>query len=253
MLNSSGPGEPERHSPLGRTSPLVKLGVALGWLVGLAFTTAIWPPLLLAAVAVAAALLGGSVPAARLARALAPLVGAAAGIVVFNAAFSAYNGDVTAPVAFAVGPLRVTEPALSVALGLGARVCAIVTAGAAFALTTDATRLVDSLVQQARISPRFAYGALAAYQALPRLADDLAVLRSARRIRGLRGSWGPRTFVGLLVRAIRGADQLALAMDARGFGTGPRSTYRPLSWGPLDLLVGLLGGLAFAAATLLGG
>src|SRR6185369_1746865 len=96
----------------------------------------------------------------------------------------------------------------------------------------------DSLVQLARVSPRFAYGLLAAYQAVPRLIDDLATLRSARRLRGLR-EWHPRLLVGLLVRAIRHADQLAIAMDARGFGPGPRSTYRPIGWSRLDLVVGL--------------
>jgi energy-coupling factor transporter transmembrane protein EcfT len=27
---------------------------------------------------------------------------------------------------------------------------------------------------------------------------------------------------------------MALAMDARGFGRGPRSTYRPIRWTPID-------------------
>ena len=56
---------------------------------------------------------------------------------------------------------------------------------------------------------------------MPRLAEDLGTLRSTRRLRGLR-EWHPRLVIGLLVRAIRHADQLAIAMDARGFGTGRR-------------------------------
>ena len=93
-------------------------------------------------------------------------------------------------------------------------------------------------MQLAHVSPRFAYGALAAYQAVPRLADDLATLRSARRLRGLR-EWHPRLMVGLLVRAIRHADQLSIAMDARGFGSGPRTTYRPVAWSALDVVVAI--------------
>jgi energy-coupling factor transport system permease protein len=124
--------------------------------------------------------------------------------------------------------------------------------GAVFALTTDATHLVDSLVQLARVSPRFAYGALAAYQAVPRLADDLATIRHARRLRGLP-EWRPRILVNLLVRAIRHADELAIAMDARGFGSGPRSTYRLVRWASLDAIVlgaglGLLVGVMLVAA-----
>ena len=84
---------------------------------------------------------------------------------------------------------------------------------------------------------------------MPRLAEDLSTLRSARRLRGLR-EWHPRLTIGLLVRAIRHADQLAIAMDARGFGAGPRSTYRPVGWHPLDAIVGV-SALAILVAALL--
>jgi energy-coupling factor transport system permease protein len=132
-------------------------------------------------------------------------------------------------------------------VAIGLRVLAIASVGAVFALTTDSTRLVDALVQQARAPERFAYGALAAYQAIPRFAEDLTTIRQARRIRGLRGGWHPRVLVTLLVLAIRHGDRKALAMDARAFGSGPRSAYRVVSWGPLDVAVGL-GAIALLAA-----
>jgi energy-coupling factor transporter transmembrane protein EcfT len=50
------------------------------------------------------------------------------------------------------------------------------------------------------------------------------------------------------VRAIRHADQLALAMDARAFGSGPRSTFRPIHWGWPDLAVGIAGVVALRLA-----
>ena len=147
------------------------------------------------------------------------------------------------------GPFRVTEPAALAGAGLAARVVAIAAVGVVFARTTDPTRLVDSLVQQARVPERFAYGALAAYQAVPRLADDLTTLRQARRIRGLAAGWHPRLMVGLLVLAIRHADQLALAMDARGFGSGPRTRYRTVAWTVLDVAV-VVGGVVALVASL---
>jgi energy-coupling factor transport system permease protein len=118
-------------------------------------------------------------------------------------------------------------------------VFAIATVGVVFAQTTDSTRLVDALVQQARAPERFAYGALAAYQAIPRLGAQLTNLRQARRIRGLRWSWHPRILLSLLVLAIRHGDRLALAMDARAFGSGPRTRYRTVKWSWLDAAVGL--------------
>jgi energy-coupling factor transport system permease protein len=229
-------GPAQRESLLGRTNPLVKLGIALVWLLGMGLTLDVRPPLILTVVALVAGLQLGSIELSVLARRLTPLALAALGIALSNLLFSAHNPDPLAQELFRVGPLRVTLEAVEAAAGIGARVVSIISVGAVFALTTDATHLVDSLVQLGHVSPRFAYGALAAYQAVPRLADDLGTLRSARRLRGLR-EWHPRLLVGLLVRAIRHADQLSIAMDARGFGTGPRTTYRPVAWSMLDVIV----------------
>lgn len=235
-------------SVLGRTSPVLKLAVALAWLIGLATTTAWSPPLVLAGIAVGAALTIGRVPGADLGRALAPLWIAALGLAFFNTVFGASNADPSASTAFTLGPWRITEEAIAAGIGLGLRVVAIAAVGAVFALTTDSTRLVDALVQQARVPERFAYGALAAYGAIPRFATDLADLRAARRLRGLRGSWHPRILVGLLVLAIRHGDRMALAMDARAFGSGPRTTYREVRWSRLDAVVGVAAVVVLAVA-----
>ncbi len=228
----------QESSILGRTNPLVKLGIALGWLVGLGLIHDPLRPLALALAVVAAGLILGSIPPARLLQGLAPLVAAAGSIALANLVFAAANTDPAARELIRVGSLRITAEAVVVASSIGARVVAIVATGVVFAQTTDPTRLVDALVQQARVPERFAYGALAAYQAIPRLGQDLGTLRHARRIRGLSGDWHPKLLIGLLVRAIRHADQLALAMDARAFGTTPRTAFRPLMWRWTDLAVG---------------
>ena len=238
----------QASSLLGRTSPLVKLALAVAWLVGLAVIGEPGPPLVLAGLAIAAGLSIGRVPPRNLARGLAPLVVAAASIALANLLWAGANTDPSATELARLGPIRIAREAAETAAALAARVLAIVAVGAVFAQTTDPTRLVDALVQQARVPERFAYGALAAYQAVPGLVEDLVTLRQARRIRGLRG-WHPRLLLGLLVRAIRHADQLALAMDARAFGSGPRSTFRPIHWGWPDLAVGV-GGLAALALAL---
>jgi energy-coupling factor transport system permease protein len=239
MIAAPDLSQAQLDSPLGRTSPVLKLVVAVAWLIALAFTLEPLPPILLAAVALAAGLRLGHIPPDDLARGLTPLWLAALGIAIFNTLFSAANLDPGASEIGIVGPFRLTVEAFSGGIGIGLRVLAIAAVGVVFALTTDSTRLVDSLVQQAHAPERFAYGALAAYQAIPRFADDLATLRQARRIRGLRGGWHPRLLVSLLVLAIRHGDRKALAMDARAFGSGPRSAYRLVTWGPLDLVVGL--------------
>lgn len=234
-------------SPLGRASPLATLAVAVAWLVALATTTDPRPPAFVAIVAIAAALALGRVPPTDLARGIAPLWLAALSVGLFNALLSPANGDPSAAVVVAIGPLRLTAPAVAGGVALALRVVAIVAVGVAWARVTDPTHLTDALVQQARLPERFAYGALAALQAIPWLAEDLVALREARRMRGLRATWHPRILVGLLVLAIRRGDRLAVAMDARGFSTTGRTRYRIVRWSALDGAVVVVG-LAVLAA-----
>ncbi len=239
-------------SLLGRTSPLTKLGVAIAWLLGLAVTTQPWPPVVIAAAALVAGVVLGRIPLGGLVRAITPLWIVAVVVVVSNSVFGAANPDPAATEILRLGPLRITEQAVSIAAALGLRVVAIASVGAVFALTTDSTRLVDALVQQAHVPERFAYGALAAYQAVPQFAENLTTLGQARRIRGLRSSWHPRMILGLLVLAIRHGDRMAIAMDARAFGSGPRSRYRVVRWRPLDLVVAVGAAVVLAGALQLG-
>ena len=235
-------------SALGRTSPVLKLGIALGWFVGLATTTALTPPLVIAVAVLAAGFVLGRVPPGDLLRGVAPVWLAALGLAFFNTLFAAANADRVAATVGQIGPFRITEAAVAAGVGLGLRLIAIGAVGAVFVLTTDSTRLVDSLVRQAHVSARFAYGALAAYQAVPRFGEDLTTLRQARRLRGLRGGWHPRLLVSLLVLAIRHGDRVALAMDARAFGSGPRTWYREVRWGPLDAVMGVAAAVVLIVA-----
>ena len=82
------PSEAQLSSVLGRTSPLVKLVIALVWLVGLAFTLRIWPPAFLTVVVLLAGVGLGGIPWARLFVGVAPLWLAALGLGLFNALFA---------------------------------------------------------------------------------------------------------------------------------------------------------------------
>ncbi|HET7676515.1 MAG TPA: CbiQ family ECF transporter T component [Candidatus Limnocylindrales bacterium] len=235
---------------LQRTSPLVTLAVLSAWSVAVVLTLDPRRALLASGMAVLAALLAGGVPPHRLAGLAAPLLLAAAAVGLFNALFAAANADPAARELWRLGLLRLTEPGVTAGLALASRVAALALLGATFALTTTATRLADALVQQLRLSPRFAYGALAAYGAAPHLAADLVTLRQARRIRGLRADRHPRVLLALLVLALRRAERLATAMDARGLGSGSRTTFRPVTLGWPDLVwgsIGLAGLLALRA------
>jgi energy-coupling factor transport system permease protein len=238
-------------SPMGRASPLTKLLVSFAWLGALITTTDVRPTLVILVAGIAGAIGLGQVPVRRFLRAWLPFVAAAAGVVLLNTLFGAANRDPAAHELLQLGPLRISEAALATGMVLGLRILAIAGVGVAFAQTTEATTLADALVQQARLPDRFAYGALAAYQAVPRLSLDLATLRQARRTRGLGRSWSPGLLLALLVLALRHADRMALAMDARGFDSGtPRSRYRVVRASAADLLVAGLGAATLVVAIL---
>lgn len=118
-------------------------------------------------------------------------------------------------------------PDFSAGVALGLRLLGIALSGVVAIATTDPTDLADSLQQQARLSPRLAVGVLAAVRMLPIMALEWQLLGMARRARGVSSGWSPVAaarlafgkLLALLVGAIRRATRLALAMEARGFGT----------------------------------
>src|SRR5205823_11421472 len=87
------PAGPARPGILERTSPLVKLGIAVAWLIGLATTLEPRPGAVLTLSALMAAPTIGRIDGPRLARALVPVVLAAAGIGLANLLFSRSNPD----------------------------------------------------------------------------------------------------------------------------------------------------------------
>ncbi|MDA2804341.1 energy-coupling factor transporter transmembrane component T [Nocardiopsis suaedae] len=128
------------------------------------------------------------------------------------------------------------------ALGLGVRLAAIALPCVLAVLTSDPTETADALVQRLRVPERPALGVLAALRLVPLLAEQWRTLTLARRARGLEAGGRPaaavRLFAGkvfaLLVRAVRTGTRLAAAMDARGFGTGPRTHARRSVWTGAD-------------------
>jgi energy-coupling factor transport system permease protein len=117
-------------------------------------------------------------------------------------------------------------------VALALRVVGLALPGVLLVAATDPVRLADALTVHWRVSPRFAYGALAALRLVPLLVTEFESVRLARRTRGVEGGRNPvahaRLFAGmaftLLVGALRRGSRLATAMDARGFDSGVART-----------------------------
>jgi energy-coupling factor transport system permease protein len=196
---------PDPSAPLARPHPIAKILAALVLMLALFVTVdLVTSSVVLVALLIAARFSG--LPLRSLAARAAPLLIGAASIGLFNAVLSQ---NLVAGGAIAM------------------RIVGISLAGMLAVATIDPTDLADALVEHAHAPSRFVVGALATFRLFPLFSREWDVLGLARRARGIEAD---RTYVdrvrafpgralGLLVAAIRRATRLALAMDARGFGS----------------------------------
>lgn len=249
----------EVDSWLRRRNPTAKLAAHL--VLSLVLTVVFDPITPLAFIAVAL-ILGralGRLPLAVLLKAMTPFWLIAGSLVVSNALFAARPEQ--ASVVWRGGPFIATVEGATIGLALAERSVAIAAFTVLLIMSTDPTDLVRSLVQHARLPARFAYPALAAYRFLPLLQTEFETIRLAHRLRGVGRARGPsgwlreqsRLAIPLLANAIRRAERVALAMDARGFSSHrPRSHYRRVALEAVDgwLVVGTgLGSIAILVAS----
>ena len=153
---------------------------------------------------------------------------------------------------------RDVDAAATVAL----RVLVIVLPSAVLVPWMDPDALGDHLAQRLRLPDRPVVATAAALQRVHTFADTWAEIGRARRVRGLGVSWRrpaavlahlSALTVGLLVRTLRAAAELAVAMDARGFATAQRrSWWAPAPWRGRDSLLVALAVLPLLVAVLAG-
>lgn len=219
---------PDLGAPLARVNPVAKLAAALILMVALFASLDGVTALVVLAGLVALLPISGLSVSTLVGRAWLIGLGAVS-IGVVNVLFAA---EQVGPTVIAIGPLRVGSETLVDGLGLMCRLVAIALAGILATATSQPTEVADALVQQLRVSPRFAIGALAALRLLPLMAREWQTIGMARRARGVEAGRSPIRAVGLflgrllalLVGAVRRASRMALAMDARGFGAKPCRT-----------------------------
>ena len=111
------------------------------------------------------------------------------------------------------------------ALLLSTRILAYVGMGMLFALSTDQKEFIMSLMHQAHIKPKFAYGVLAAVNLIPTLRREWDEVNLAYRARKKRTGLLPiGPLFNTLVNGIRWSENVAMAMESKGFdGDGSRT------------------------------
>jgi energy-coupling factor transport system permease protein len=246
---------PDPSAPLPRANPVAKLAAALPLLVALFASLDGVTALVILAVLVGLVPLSGLPPGTLLARSW-PVGVAALSIGVLNILLAAQQ---LGPTVVDLGPIRIGGDTLVSGLGLGVRLLAVALAGLLATATSQPSELAGALVQQLRVSPRFAIGVLAALRLLPLLSREWQTIALARRARGIEAGRSPLAAIrifggqlfGLLVAGVRSASRMALAMEARGFGAKPcRTTARRIPMRVADW--GWIAGGVVMAATAIG-
>lgn len=155
------------------------------------------------------------------------------------------------------GRLQVTIESLSFALAMGLRMALVLTAFAVLSRALDADALAGALA--ARLRPTAVLPFALAARFLPVLSSDARAIADAQRTRGVAWDRGPflararaagALAMPLLETSLDRAARLAEAMEARGFGAGPRTRWRPVRLGRRDAAracMAVLPALALAA------
>ena len=217
-------------------NPLAKLAGPLPAMVLLVLVRDVATPVAFLALSYAVLLLG-----ARLTPRLLLLLGLGLplGVLVLGIGMSVWTDAARVDQSVAVlslGAWTLYGGALEVGFATALRIGSIVALALVAGTTTTGPDLVRATVQQLRVPYRVGYTALAAFRFVPRFGHELDVIRQAHRVRGAHAGRGPFAaiarwwgyLVPLLAGAIRHAERVALAMDARAFGAYADRTERPL-------------------------
>lgn len=215
-------------------NPLAKFAAPAPAMIALVFVRDLATPTVFLCLA-SVVLLAGARPTRRVIGILFAAVPAA--VVIVGVGFALWVDPARVadtPVLIRLGGWTLTAGALEIGLATGVRLAAIMALAFIGGLTTAGEDLVRALVQQLHVPYRVGYAALAAMRFVPRFGHELTVIRQAHRVRGAHGGVlsAPARWAGyvvpLLAGAIRHAERVALAMDARAFGAHPDRTERHL-------------------------
>lgn len=217
-------------------NPLAKFAAPLPAMLLLIFARDLATPIAFIALAVVV-LVAGARLTARLALLLLVALPIGAAVIGLGMALWTDPTRIDAGAALVtIGGWSLSEGALLVGLATGVRLAAIIALALIAGLTSTGPDLVRASVQHLRVPYRIGYTALAAFRFVPRFGYELDVIRQAHRVRGAHGGRGPFAaiarwwgyIVPLLAGAIRHAERVALAMDARAFGAHADRTERHL-------------------------
>lgn len=140
---------------------------------------------------------------------------------------------------------KVTDIGLNMSLVMSFRMVATVSAIPIMMMTTPMTDLVVVLVEKLKIPFKYAFMFITALRFIPTFMSEMEQILQAQMSRGYQSDT-KNPFkkiviviplaIPLLVSSIKKTEKMAISMEARGFASGPRSSYRKVVMNYQDYL-----------------
>ncbi|MBO0993373.1 energy-coupling factor transporter transmembrane component T family protein [Bacillus sp. SD088] len=143
------------------------------------------------------------------------------------------------------GLIKISEESIYHGLLLGCKTLCFGMISLTFLLTTRPIMLFYALMQQCRLTPKYAYSFIASIRLLPMVVEELKTRSDALKVRrvhfsrGIKGGYERlRMFmVPLFAQSIRRAQRVAVAMEAKRFQmNGSRTYYYPTVYTKMDIV-----------------
>ena len=228
----------------------------LAWAAaGVATALVTFDPVPLLAISTAAVLVAATAgEAGRLLRAMVPFAPLAASILLVQV-LAPLACRPACTVATQVGPFTLYAEGLTNGLSFVARLLTMELVAFTAILATRAPDLLAGLVRVG-VPSSAAFATATALQLIPILRREIRIVLDAQRVRGLRVA-GPtalaRGLVPVIVASVERAQQLAISLESRGFGSGvARTSYREASLGHGDVALAVAGVMAGIAGVVAG-
>jgi len=154
-------------------------------------------------------------------------------ILIYKALFYPYTTTKPFTTIYELSFIKITYDGLFEGMGVALRILILTSLSIIFILTTEPKRMVQSLIQVAKVPYRIGYTLYAALRFIPLVYEEHKNITNAHLVRGVGFSriglfsklnLLKSSVIPLLISGIRRAQDVSIAMDSRGFGAYKKRT-----------------------------
>jgi len=169
----------------------------------------------------------GKIGFSRYIRSMSLFIPSALFILIYKALFYQYTTTKPFTVIYELPIIKITYEGLFEGTGVALRILILTSLSILFILTTEPKKLVQSLMQVAKLPYRIGYTFYAALRFVPLVYEEYKNITNAHLVRGVgfskigfisRLSLLKSSIIPLLITGIRRAQEVSIAMDSRAFG-----------------------------------